>query len=127
MDEGFDISKAIESVQEMMSTDDGKDTIRGILDMFSSGAENANAESGGGDTPTGAPQSAFNSFDAETFLKLQKVLSMMNSGAGSAQTNFLSAMKPFLTSSRRDKVDKAIKILNAARAVKLLKSIEGGG
>ena len=110
-----------------MSTDDGKDTIRGILDMFSSGAENANAESGGGDTPTGAPQSAFNSFDAETFLKLQKVLSMMNSGAGSAQTNFLSAMKPFLTSSRRDKVDKAIKILNAARAVKLLKSIEGGG
>ena len=125
MDEGFDISKAIESVQEMMSTDDGKDTIRGILDMF--GAENANAESGGGDTPAGAPQSAFNSFDAETFLKLQKVLSMMNSGAGSAQTDFLSAMKPFLTSSRRDKVDKAIKILNAARAVKLLKSIEGGG
>ena len=121
MDEGFDISKAIESVQEMMSTDDGKDTIRGILDMFSSGAENANAESGGGDTPAGAPQSAFNSFDAETFLKLQKVLSM------SAQTEFLSAMKPFLTSSRRDKVDKAIKILNAARAVKLLKSIEGGG
>lgn len=126
MDEGFDISKAIESVQEMMSTDDGKDTIRGILDMFSSGAENANAE-GGGDTPAGAPQSALNSFDAETFLKLQKILSMMNSGAGSAQTDFLSAMKPFLTSSRRDKVDKAIKILNAARAVKLLKSIEGGG
>ncbi len=125
-EDGFDISKAVESVRQMLDTEEGRETANNILSMFGADKENR-TDSGTHNSAPPASTAPFGSVDAEMLSKLKTVLSVMNSAPNNTQTEFLNALKPFLTRGRREKTDQAIKILNAARALKLLKSMEGGG
>lgn len=125
-EDSFDISKALESVRQMLDTAEGRETASNILNMFGADAENRASDEADNSEPP-ASTAPFGSVDAEMLSRLKTVLSVVNSTPNNAQTEFLNALKPFLTRGRREKTDQAIKILNTARALKLLKNMEGGG
>ena len=51
--------------------------------------------------------------DMDTILKIQKILSQMNTQDTSS--NLLLALKPYMRTSRKDKIDKYAKILQLAK------------
>lgn len=131
MDDSLDFSKAIEKVQQMLSDSDGQNQIQNILNMFTSGSDDAPSEEHCDPAPLPAPQSPNPSFapsDLDLLFKIRNIMSAMNSQQSSAQANFLTALKPFLKKERRNKVEQAVKIMNAAKVLKAFKDInEGGG
>ena len=50
--------------------------------------------------------------DTEQFLKIQKLLTLLNSKNGSNDAKLLMALKPYLRESRKNKIDEYIKILH---------------
>ena len=58
------------------------------------------------------------SIDIETLLKLKKAFDSINS-MDDSRSHLLLSLKPFLKSSRKDKVDQYIKILNMTKLINL--------
>ena len=132
MDEGMDLSGAIEKVQQMLSAPDGQNQLQSILNGFLSGAgDNApedTYENHELPASTGSSSASFSPSDLDMLFKIRRVMAAMNTQSGRAQAEFLSSLKPFLKKERRAKVEQAVKLMNAAKVLKAFRDInEGGG
>lgn len=116
MSNEVDLSGAVDMLKEMLSGDEGKQQIQNIIGMF-----------GGGDNSTAqAPAQQVGGFDnIDMMFKLQKVMSVMNSGESAKQAAFLQSLKELLRPERRSTVDNAVKFLGVGRAIKAFKELEG--
>ena len=122
MDEKLDLSNAVEQLQQMFSSDEGKNQIADIVKMFS--GENSNEKT---DT---APSPMFGDsggMDMETVLKISGLIQAMNSGSNNEKTVFLNALKPFLRESRRTRLDHAAKLMNMISVMKTFTNNNAGG
>lgn len=115
---GGDISKAFEMLEGMLSTEEGQKQITDIISAFSGGsASGGSAENGG----KGAQSQGGNMpFGADGIMN-------MLSGQNSRGAAFLEALKPFLRKERREKIDTAIKLTQAAALMKQLGFLKQGG
>lgn len=52
------------------------------------------------------------SIDPEMILKIQKLLSLVNSNKNSKDEQLLKSLKPYMRQSRKDKIDQYIKLLH---------------
>lgn len=131
MAEELDLSKALEEVQQMLSSEDGQEQIQNLLGMLSGqGEENESAAKE-------EPQKTDPSFDInnlmsglgdiETLMKIKNVMGAMNSQKNDSNAAFLQALRPFLKKERRDKIDKAAKLLTITNALKAFKNSGLGG
>lgn len=113
-----DISKAFEMLEGMLSTKEGQKQITDIISAFSGGsASGGSAENGG----KGAQSQGGNMpFGADGIMN-------MLSGQNSRGAAFLEALKPFLRKERREKIDTAIKLTQAAALMKQLGFLKQGG
>ncbi len=64
----------------------------------------------GGNTPPDDNQDF--SLDVDTILKIKNILSKINDNQNSARNKLLYSLKPFLEESKKEKLDKYIKIAN---------------
>jgi len=129
MEETPDFSKAVENLQEMLASDDGQSQIQNLLGMFASGS--------GEDSQSGQEQNAplnlsglfgnSEGIDIGTIMKIQGIMSAMNSSHGSPQAEFLNSLKPFLKKSRRQKLDQATQIIKMTTVLKAFKESSEGG
>ncbi len=122
MDEKLDLSNAVEQIQQMFSSDEGKNRIADIVKMFS--GENSNEKSDNAPSPMFDDSSGM---DMETVLKISGMLQAMNSGNNNEKTVFLKALKPFLKESRRTKLDHAAKLMNMISVMKTISNNNAGG
>lgn len=127
MSEEFDLSRAIAEVQQMLSTEEGENKIQGLLGMLSGGGNEEN-----GDIATPATDNSHHDIlsglgDVEMLMKLQSVMSMMGNQKNDSNAAFLQSLRPFLKEDRRQKLDRAAKILSVTKAIKAFKDMGLGG
>lgn len=56
--------------------------------------------------------SPFDQIDTDTLLKFQKIFSLINTKNNTQDENLLKAIKPYMRDSRKEKIDKYIKLLH---------------
>lgn len=131
MSEETDFSAAVSKLQEMLGSDDGKQMLENIASMFGDGASDTNANdtssSNTSDKNVSSDQSGdFNMFDVnniEMMMKLQKIISAMQSTDVSKQAGFLKSLGALLRPEKRDKVNNAIKLLGVGKAIEVFKNM----
>lgn len=129
MSEGPDLSKAIETVQQMLADKNGENILGNLLSSLSDNTQSSEEKSG---PDLSSLLSAFGGdnsempFDVETVMKVQGVMSEMNRQKTDTGPAFLKALKPLLKKERRDKVDQAVKILGVTKALKIFKNLDNG-
>ena len=106
MEENFDFQGAVNKIQEMFQSEEGRSQLGGIMDMLGNSSKEEQSSSSGG-------------FDPSMLLKMQKILSMGNES--SEKANLLRSLKPFLKEERQGKVDKAIQLMNMSKIISLFK------
>lgn len=113
----FDLSSAIEKIQEMMSNDEGQSQLNSIISAFTAGTEEkSESAKGGGGFPD------FDGIDQiDMMIKLGNILSAMKSESGGKSEALLYAIKPYLRKSRQEKTDSAVKIMGMVRVMNVLK------
>lgn len=115
---GGDFSKAFEMLEGMLSTEEGQKQISDIISAFSGGSASGGSSENGG---KGAQSQGRNMpFGADGIMN-------MLSGQNSRGAAFLEALKPFLRKERREKIDTAIKLTQAAALMKQLGFLKQGG
>lgn len=108
MDENFDFQEAVNKVREMLSGDENKAQLVEIMNMLRNNSEDKQNDSS-------------HDFDPALFLKMQKILSLSNSDNENEKAKLLLSLKPFLKEERRDKVDKAVKLMNISKIISAFK------
>lgn len=112
MSDELDLSNAVDMLKGMLSDDEGRSQIQNIVSML------------GNSTQSSAPPQTENSApdNLEMMLKLQNVMSALKS-SNNSQAEFLHALSPLLKSERRQKLDKAVNILNAGKAIEVMRQL----
>ncbi len=132
MSEGPDLSKAIETVQQMLADENGENILGNLLSSLSDNSDSTQSAEEKSGPDLSSLLSAFGGdsgempFDIGTVLKLQGVMSEMNRQKNDNGPAFLKALKPLLKKERRDKVDQAVKILGVTKALKIFKNLDTG-
>ena len=112
MDDNFDFQEAIDRVREMFSGEDGKAQLMEIMNAFrDESCEKAEEKSDDG---------GFN-FDPSMLLKLQKIMSLSGKSEDNDKAKLLLSLKPFLKDKRKDKVDKAVQLMNISKIISVFK------
>lgn len=112
MAEDMDLSNMVEKIQEMFSTEDGKSQLHDIVAML------------GGNTNDSGSVNNISSFDnIEMIMKINSIMSAMNTAETTRQVNFLKSLGPLLNPSRQNKIDNAVKFLSMGRAIEAFKNM----
>lgn len=115
----MDLSGAVDMLKEMLSGEEGQQTIQNILGMF------------GGEPPEEtSPGVVTGGIDPENLammMRLQQAMGAMNSRKNSSQNQLLMALKPFLKPSRREKVDHAMQMLSIGQVITVMKKAQEDG
>lgn len=114
--DSIDLTGAMEALNTMLSGDDGKQQIQNILNMFSG---NTPDHTGAGNATGGIDPE-----NIELMFKIQNIMSKINSRKNSRQSQLLTALKPFLKPSRREKVDSAMKLLSFSEVFEIMRETQ---
>lgn len=123
MNENLDLSGAMEQLQNMLSTENGQNDLKALVSQFTGGnGDTSDSGFAGGQTEG---NNGFDFSNPETMMKIQALMSAMQSQANSSDAQFLNALRPYLRESRRSKLDQTIKLLGMAQAFRMIQG-EGG-
>lgn len=134
MAEEFDFSKGIEQLQEMLSTKEGEEQIQNILGSLMGSASDTSADESNHTTNTSSAEASGQNKigdilsgigNMDTLMKIQKAMNAVSNTKDSSATNFLQALKPYLSKERRNKVDQAAKLITVTKALKAFKELRG--
>ncbi len=103
-------------IQELLSDEESMKQINELAQMFTSSSENNSAEDSGADS-SGDSLSAL-PIDMEKLMMIQNLTKGADGGKGAA---LLLALKPFLKEERRERVDKAVRILKLLAVGEMMK------
>lgn len=117
-EESMDLSGAVDMLKDMLSAPEGQQQIQNILNMFGG----ANPPE---DAPPGEATGGISGDELDMMLKLQRAMSVMNSRKNSSQSQLLTALKPFLKPSRREKIDSAMRILSLSKVIEVMREAQG--
>lgn len=116
-----DMSDMFKNFSSMM---DGKEIPDNIKEMLNSLANNnSNFENTKADTRTDFTNNS--GIDIETMMKMQKIMSAMNSSSNNSGANLLRSLKPYLNPSRQEKVDEYIQLFNIENVINLMNQSGG--
>lgn len=116
-----DMSDMFKNFSSMM---DGKEIPDNIKKMLNSLANNnSNSENTKADTRTDFTNNS--GIDIETMMKMQKIMSAMNSSSNNSGANLLRSLKPYLNPSRQEKVDEYIQLFNIEKVINLMNQSGG--
>lgn len=112
------ISSAISQLQNMLSSEDGKKNIENMLGSFGVGGNTSSAQDGnfGG--------SASNMLTPDNFAMMRNVMESLQRN-DDPRSQLLLALKPYLSSSRSAKIDKAIMLLSLGKIPSIMKYMQG--
>ena len=116
-----DMSDMFKNFSSMM---DGKEIPDNIKEMLNSLANNnSNSENTKADTRTDFTNNS--GIDIKTMMKMQKIMSAMNSSSNNSGANLLRPLKPYLNPSRQEKVDEYIQLFNIEKVINLMNQSGG--
>lgn len=113
-----DMSEMLKNFSSMM---DGKEIPDNIKEMLNS-LSNNNSTS---EASTGPNTSSSSGIDMETMMKMQKIMSALNSSSNNSGANLLRSLKPYLNPNRQAKVDEYIQLFNIEKVINLMSQTGG--
>jgi len=119
-DNEINMADWMQKLSGMMSGKDVPDELQSILKNFASSTTpppNASTES--------SEDFAFPDIDLDMLLKLKRVMEAMRKNKNDPRSALLLSLKPYLKSSRRDKVDQYIQLFRMMQAFEVLKDLGG--
>ena len=123
-----DISKLIEEFSKNLDKNDIPDNLKDVLNNFnnSTASNNSNKTNYSTDDSTQNDTSSFNlnNLDINTFLKLNSIMSKMNS-KDNPNAKLLLALKPYLKDDKQTKLDQYIQLLNMSSIIEIFKDTDG--
>lgn len=118
-----DMSEMLKNFSSMM---EGQEIPDNIKEMFNSLQNNNNSnQSNSQQTSNEAASNGMPNIDINTMLKMQKIMSAMNSSSNSSGVNLLRSLKPYLKPSRQIKVDEYIQLFSIEKVFELMKQSGG--
>lgn len=111
-------------ISELLSSPDGLDKIKSVADALfgDSGLPVSQPQSAQKPSePSGAGDSGFSLPDGFDISKIMGLMSAFNNQKADRRTELLLALKPHLSEERRERVDKAVKILKIVAILPVLK------
>lgn len=139
-----DMSEMLKSFSSMM---EGKEIPNNIKEMLNSltnnnssgqnkdgdsringshGPETNNCDSQGSERSSSSDfSSGMPNIDINTMMKMQKIMSAMNSNSNNSGANLLRSLKPYLKPSRQAKVDEYIQLFNIEKVIGLMNNSGG--
>ncbi len=131
MSEEFDLSGAIDKVQQMLSTEEGESQIQSLIGMLTGGDNSDSCTEPQNSDQSASSQGQDDSFsglpDIETIMKIKNIMGFMGSNKNDANAAFLNSLKPFLKKDRQKKLEQATKLMSMAKAIRLFKDSGIGG
>ena len=115
-----DMSEMLKNFSSMMDSKEIPDNIKEMLNSLSNNTNNSNSE-----TSTRSDSSSNPGIDMETMMKMQKIMSAMNSSSNNSGANLLRSLKPYLNPSRQAKVDEYIQLFNIEKVINLMNQSGG--
>lgn len=115
-----DMSEMLKNFSSMMDGKEIPDNIKEMLNSLSNNTNNSSSE-----TSTRSDFSNNPSIDMETMMKMQKIMSAMNSSSNNSGANLLRSLKPYLNPSRQAKVDEYIQLFNIEKVINLMNQSGG--
>lgn len=115
-----DMSEMLKNFSSMMDGKEIPDNIKEMLNSLSNNTNNSNSE-----TSTRSDSSSNPGIDMETMMKMQKIMSAMNSSSNNSGANLLRSLKPYLNPSRQAKVDEYIQLFNIEKVINLMNQSGG--
>lgn len=116
------LNNLINSIQEKMgnnvtNSDESNNNISSLLNTLNSSSKSSQSNNSKDEQDTNNP---FSSLDPSIFLKIQKVMSALNSNT--PQKDLLISLKPFLRKSRQDKMGDYLTILSIISVLESFKN-----
>lgn len=115
-----DMSEMLKNFSSMMDGKEIPDNIKEMLNSLSNNTNNSNSE-----TSTRSDSFSNPGIDMETMMKMQKIMSAMNSSSNNSGANLLRSLKPYLNPSRQAKVDEYIQLFNIEKVINLMNQSGG--
>ena len=98
-----DLASQLSNILEKNNSD-----LNQVLESFNQSQKNEES-SRENDNP---PNENSSSIDPEMLIKIQKLLSLVNSNKNSKDEQLLKSLKPYMRQSRKDKIDQYVKLLH---------------
>lgn len=116
-----DMSDMFKNFSSMMDSKEIPDNIKEMLNSLAN--NNSNSENTKADTRTDFTNNS--GIDIETMMKMQKIMSAMNSSSNNSGANLLRSLKPYLNPSRQEKVDEYIQLFIIEKVINLMNQSGG--
>ncbi len=107
------IDSAISKLQSMLSTEEGKKDLEGMINSFTGGEQKSENFS--------IPN--INGIDMGSMMKVKKVIDTLQNN-NDPRSQLLLSLKPYLSPARGARLDTAIRILNIGKLPVLIKNIK---
>ncbi|MFR8116777.1 MAG: hypothetical protein ACLVAK_07210 [Clostridia bacterium] len=88
-------------------------------------SESASSERSGNRSSNNGFEQSIPNIDINTMMKMQKIISAMNSPSNNSGVNLLRSLKPYLKPSRQAKVDEYIQLFNMEKVFELMRQSGG--
>lgn len=139
------MSEIFQKMNDMIKNNQLPDNIKNIMESFATNSSNhedvsssncngtkANNTSNSGNfsdsssvEDNSSSNSSFPDFDIGTMLKMKSIIDSMNKPQNDPRANLLKSLKPYLKSSRKDKVDQYIKLFSMGKIFEAMNPLGG--
>lgn len=115
-----DMSNLISEFSKAIEKNGIPDNLKDIINNMNSNNNKENNSKNNNDVSS----FDFNNIDIQTFLKLKSAMDKMNS-KDNPNTKLLQALKPYLKTNKKEKLDQYIQLMNISSIIELLNNNEG--
>lgn len=98
------------------SNNNFEDNFQNIFSNFNVNSSNNSNSNNGFD---------FSNIDMATIMKIKNIMSKVNSNKDDPKSNLLTSLKPYLRDSKKEKLDKYMKVMNLTSVIEVFNNIGG--
>lgn len=98
------------------SNNNFEDNFQNIFSNFNVNSNNNSNSNNGFD---------FSNIDMATIMKIKNIMSKVNSNKDDPKSNLLTSLKPYLRDSKKEKLDKYMKVMNLTSVIEVFNNIGG--
>lgn len=110
----------LKNLSDMLGNTESSENFKNTISNFASNGANNNNNNN-----NDSNNFDFSNIDMGTIMKIKDVMSKMNSKNNNPRSNLLTSLKPYLRDSKKEKLDKYMKMANLTSVIEVFNNIGG--
>lgn len=111
------------NLSDMLESNNSGDNLKNIFSNFTSNSsDNMNNNNENSNTNNNFD---FSNIDMATIMKIKNIMGKMNNKKDDPKSNLLTSLKPYLRDSKKERLDKYMKIMNLTSVMEVFNNIGG--